>query len=679
VKDFFISYTHHDQAWAEWIAWQLEEHEFTVVIQAWDFVGNWVVKMDSAMREARRTIAVLSPHYIDAMFTQSEWADAFRRDPIGTSDLLIPVRIAPVELRGLLAQVVYIDLVGRSESEALDLLLKRVRGERGKPTASPQFPSGLSAESHAGRSTGVRPVYPAAAEDQQKFLQARDAVVRWRALYSDKIDALREAGTLARRWSRDRPSQTDNEIQVVISLADRVAQDFGNLPVRILEFARPYGLNIHPTVFLGQAINDVSSTAKNFAQENKKGEKVNAIRVQQGMNAFFSYLPDNYGFEMIARVLESAVELVRFNLEKLPQGYLKPSSSEIPGDLRRYQTLLVARIDADARLHLVSPDPEIKILGSFSARALDLHVLCAQRNRQGSIDLVAHDFEHSYYWQSSSQLPTMQFTREKTINDARFLSWEAGSAVATIDSYGTVQTITPAGTKKTLYRGREQESFDDALIWVDPVDQGAWYALWLSEGAVSSGLHGVPSSTRTPEDLWDDPFLLAEFGPWSKFYGPGRDSMFLGKLDGISCLMVTRRASWGRGGCFLDPRSLLSIRRPLGIREFVGDLTIANGRWLVAVGLQSGGEPHNHLFVWDLDSNNNSPIGGWFEQKGDVYEPVVTAETGDSFETVQVFHDFTSASNEKVLVRFEWPSGEITKIQKFQHLRIWPVELQIEL
>ncbi|MBV5337401.1 MAG: toll/interleukin-1 receptor domain-containing protein, partial [Deltaproteobacteria bacterium] len=35
TKDFFISYTGADKNWAEWIAWQLEEAGYQVVIQAW--------------------------------------------------------------------------------------------------------------------------------------------------------------------------------------------------------------------------------------------------------------------------------------------------------------------------------------------------------------------------------------------------------------------------------------------------------------------------------------------------------------------------------------------------------------------------------------------------------------------------------------------------------------------
>jgi hypothetical protein len=37
VKDFFISYNGKDKSWAEWIAYQLEEAEYTTLIQAWDF------------------------------------------------------------------------------------------------------------------------------------------------------------------------------------------------------------------------------------------------------------------------------------------------------------------------------------------------------------------------------------------------------------------------------------------------------------------------------------------------------------------------------------------------------------------------------------------------------------------------------------------------------------------
>src|SRR5260221_2146604 len=142
-KHFFISYTSADRPWAEWIAWQLEQEGYTTLIQAWDFApgSNFVREMDTAASTAERTIAVLSTEYVQSGFTPSEWAAAFAHDPKGEQRLLVPVRIRPCDVEGLLGQVVYIDLVGRNEQEARTVLLAGVRHERAKPAPSPAFPA----------------------------------------------------------------------------------------------------------------------------------------------------------------------------------------------------------------------------------------------------------------------------------------------------------------------------------------------------------------------------------------------------------------------------------------------------------------------------------------------------------------------------------------------------------
>src|ERR1700737_379427 len=112
-KDFFISYTHEDHKWAEWIAWHLEASGYSCVLQAWDFHpgSNFVLEMDKATQQANRTIAILSPDYFTSHFTAAEWAAAFRRDPTGELGVLIPVRVRPCDVHGLLGSIVYIDLV----------------------------------------------------------------------------------------------------------------------------------------------------------------------------------------------------------------------------------------------------------------------------------------------------------------------------------------------------------------------------------------------------------------------------------------------------------------------------------------------------------------------------------------------------------------------------------------
>src|ERR1700693_2187259 len=112
-KDFFISYTSADRRWAEWIAWYLEEAGYSTILQAWDFHAgeNFVLDMDTATRQSERTITVLSPDYFASRFTPSEWAAAFRRDPTGEQGILLPVRVRPCEVEGLLGPISSIDLV----------------------------------------------------------------------------------------------------------------------------------------------------------------------------------------------------------------------------------------------------------------------------------------------------------------------------------------------------------------------------------------------------------------------------------------------------------------------------------------------------------------------------------------------------------------------------------------
>lgn len=141
TKDFFISYNSADATWAEWIAWVLEEHGKTVIIQAWDFRpgGNFILDMQRATQECNRTIAVLSDAYLNALYTQPEWAAAFKQDPTSTERKLLPIRVAPCKPTGMLAPLVYVDFVGKTEAEAETLLLAAL-ADRAKPTTRPSFP-----------------------------------------------------------------------------------------------------------------------------------------------------------------------------------------------------------------------------------------------------------------------------------------------------------------------------------------------------------------------------------------------------------------------------------------------------------------------------------------------------------------------------------------------------------
>lgn len=141
MKNFFISYNSADRAWAEWIAWVLEENGYSVIVQDWDFRpgGNFILDMQQATAEAERTVMVLSEAYLNAVYTQPEWAAAFKQDATSTERKLLPIRVGPCKPTGMLAPLVYVDFVGKTEAEAERLLLAALK-ERAKPDARPSFP-----------------------------------------------------------------------------------------------------------------------------------------------------------------------------------------------------------------------------------------------------------------------------------------------------------------------------------------------------------------------------------------------------------------------------------------------------------------------------------------------------------------------------------------------------------
>jgi hypothetical protein len=152
MANYFISYTGRDTAWAEWIAWVLEEEVHKVTLQKWDFRpgSNFVIEMQKAAAGSDRTIAVLSPDYHKSAFATPEWAAAFAQDPTGAESKLIPVRVRAHAPDGLWKALIYIDLVDLDEKTARLRLIEGLNSGRAKPSRSPRYPGSGSVTEHAG-------------------------------------------------------------------------------------------------------------------------------------------------------------------------------------------------------------------------------------------------------------------------------------------------------------------------------------------------------------------------------------------------------------------------------------------------------------------------------------------------------------------------------------------------
>ncbi len=139
-SDVFVSYNRADRDWAEWIAWTLEAAGRPVLFQDWDFRpgSNFALRMQDGAR-ARYTVAVLSSSYLEAEYTQAEWAAAFARDPQGKNRSLIPFRVRECQPDGILGPIVYADLIGLDEGAARQAVLNAFL-DRAKPETEPAFP-----------------------------------------------------------------------------------------------------------------------------------------------------------------------------------------------------------------------------------------------------------------------------------------------------------------------------------------------------------------------------------------------------------------------------------------------------------------------------------------------------------------------------------------------------------
>jgi len=165
TKDFFVSYTGADTAWAEWIADTLERAGYSTVLQAWDFRPgqDWVHQMHEHTQRTARTIAVLSPAYLGSVFGEAEWRVALANDPTGEQGLLVPVRVTKLTPPGLLRSRVYIDLAGLDEQAAVQRLLAGVQSGRTKPAGRRLYPGGrdkTGAARFPGRSPEIFDVPP---------------------------------------------------------------------------------------------------------------------------------------------------------------------------------------------------------------------------------------------------------------------------------------------------------------------------------------------------------------------------------------------------------------------------------------------------------------------------------------------------------------------------------------
>ena len=116
--------------------------------------------MQQATVQAERTLLVLSPDYLAALYPQPEWAVAFAADPTGAHGTLLPIRVRDCTPPGLLRPLVRVDLVSLPEDAARAALLAGVQQGRAKPTTAPAFPGSAAGSAPPPFPGGVAALAP---------------------------------------------------------------------------------------------------------------------------------------------------------------------------------------------------------------------------------------------------------------------------------------------------------------------------------------------------------------------------------------------------------------------------------------------------------------------------------------------------------------------------------------
>ncbi len=171
--DFLISFDREVEAWARWIAWQIEDttpvdgQAARVFFEGWDVVpgASTIGAIDAALSQSTRVVLVLSPSSMSPdVGSGGAWRAALANQTEGGLPAVVPVRVIDGRPRGVLQDLRFVDLVGLSEADAIVALRSglghAVSGARPKSSESPpfpgrpRFPSGPVAEVAANNDSG---------------------------------------------------------------------------------------------------------------------------------------------------------------------------------------------------------------------------------------------------------------------------------------------------------------------------------------------------------------------------------------------------------------------------------------------------------------------------------------------------------------------------------------------
>lgn len=144
--DVFISYSHKDKPWvADVLVKALRDHGLTVLVDESEFEPGKasIENMTDAVLQSRRTVAVLTPHWVGSEWTRFEGLVTAQEDPSGARGRLLPILRQKCDPPKWLAIRSWLDFI---DDSAVSRQLTRLIRALGRPLAADAIVKAAPAE-----------------------------------------------------------------------------------------------------------------------------------------------------------------------------------------------------------------------------------------------------------------------------------------------------------------------------------------------------------------------------------------------------------------------------------------------------------------------------------------------------------------------------------------------------
>lgn len=497
--------------------------------------------------------------------------------------------------------------------------------------------------------------YPALSEDRKQLAHTRTLLLEWRALYSDKQATLAAAAKQARAFQRRKRVPSQAEALDLAELVQSVCDAVDRLPVHELEPATHYGLRIHHAVVIGFAPAIVEPV---FRHLQHGGQVEN----------------DEYAYEMMARILESAIAMLEFRPDRLPLGFGDPTVDMQATAIEQATSLMLGRARHSDELFIISTSPKVEAIGSLVARPRDLKVDAARRMADGTIEVLATDFQYDYRWSMNRPRPIAQYRHESALC-AGFPASTPGSSPLFVGNDGRVRELYLDGSCNELAEAEKADSWIASAVWTDTEESDTVYLLNLSkDGKMRSTRLG--SAAAPVERSFDEACLDPEASDIS--WTLSRYQTRIGMLDveGFPCALVLTRLPTCWPVLFIDPKRLQPIRPMLRLRGKIMDCTVAAGRWLV-ISHYGVHQDERLLAIYDLLERRDLPVGelrNRGEDSADIIDLSSRTTGRDACELYFVRNSLYPVNGYR-LCRWSWPENRLEEFPEIDVENLFPVQI----